>query len=725
METTKTRVQMNFSKNFELLPSFVNSQMKKNIIYVGSNNVSGYTNAGFGYIQNLLDNGNTVKFIPYLDDNESNEYEEIEKCIDIEISSPDLSIIHSIPELWDSLIKKHKIKSNKIIGRTVWEFEKVPEKWIKSINNSKVDIVSVPSSWNKEIFLKCGIKKSIILEPHIPLNRKYNLISFSDIIKKGIIYGNSNIDFNSYFKFYSISQFIRRKGIDDAIYAFCNAFKKEDNVVFLISTFLQNHGEKDQNEIDEYLQSILKKYKKQHPTVIYLKNKLTYDEIKSLHYHSNCYFSMTKSEGVGLPFLDAYQINKPILTTGYGGHVEYIKNNVDYIPYELNPVNSEIYRGCYLDNTYFWAQPNIEYAKEKLKYIVKHGSFLRNSISIETDNNLSILYIGQYGTSGYATAAKQYIANYVLNNIPISWEPLYFDSSELDNENYINILAKSTINKNIKYNTVIMHCTPDLWPEMLKTDKYKGKRKIGYTVWETDVLKPEWVSCINMMDEVWCPSTYNQKVFLKSGVIIPIKVIPHLFFKSKLPEKKYINIDGANKKYYTFYNISELNERKNIKDVLISFCEEFTNKQHVQLILKIHYKDYSTKNIEYCKNYIYNIINGYKNRPNIIPVYNNLNETEILALHSYGDCYVSLARSEGFGLTIFEAYKYGNDVIATGYGGHLDFLGDGHNGLVDYTLIDVKNMETFNSNYNHTNQKWAQPSIHHAKKIMRNMYNSQ
>jgi glycosyltransferase involved in cell wall biosynthesis len=245
--------------------------MKKNIIYVGANNVSGYANAAFGYIQNLISSGNTVKFIPYLDDKESNEYPEIQKCIGREINSPDLAVIHSIPELWEPLIRKHKIKANKIIGRTVWEFEKVPTSWIKSINDSSVDIVSVPSLWNKEIFLKCGIeKKPIILEPHIPINIKYNLISFSDIIKDSIIYGDSNIDFNSCFKFYSISQFIQRKGIEDAICAFCEAFKKDDKVVFLISTFLQNHGEKDQNEINSHFKSILKKYKQHHQDLFLL-----------------------------------------------------------------------------------------------------------------------------------------------------------------------------------------------------------------------------------------------------------------------------------------------------------------------------------------------------------------------------------------------------------------------------------------------------------------------
>jgi glycosyltransferase involved in cell wall biosynthesis len=528
---------------FDLLPSFVNSEMKKNIIYVGSNNTSGYTNAAFGYIYHLIENGNNVNFIPYLDDKESESYPEIQSCINNKISSPDVAIIHSIPELWDPLIKKHKISANKIIGRTVWEFETLPKKWVDIINHSQVNIISVPSVWNKNTFVKCGVVKTIIVEPHVLINKKYNLVKFSDLLKSSIIYGNQTINENA-FKIYSISQLITRKGVGDALNAYCTAFNNDKNVTFLISSFIKNHDKNDHNKIDEYVTSILKKYKN-HPQVIYLKNKLTYDEIKSLHYYGDCYFSMTKSEGVGLPLLDAAENNKPILITGYGGHLEYIKKNIEYVPYELKPVNSEIYKGCYLNDEYFWASPSIEYAAEKLKYIVKNKLFIDNIVSINSEEHSSILYIGQYGTSGYATAAKQYIANYVLNSVPVSWCPLYFDSSELDDNNYVNILAKSTINKKINYNTVILHCTPDLWPGFLESRKYDSKKKIGYTVWETNVLNPEWVKAINLMDEVWCPSTYNKKVFKESGVSIPIKVIPHLFFKSTLPSKKDVNIADA------------------------------------------------------------------------------------------------------------------------------------------------------------------------------------
>ena len=38
------------------------------------------------------------------------------------------------------------------------------------------------------------------------------------------------------------------------------------------------------------------------------------------------------------------------------------------------------------------------------------------------------------------------------------------------------------------------------------------------------------------------------------------------------------------------------------------------------------------------------------------------------------DCYASLHRSEGFGITMAEAMLLGKPVIATGYSGNLDFM---------------------------------------------------
>ena len=46
------------------------------------------------------------------------------------------------------------------------------------------------------------------------------------------------------------------------------------------------------------------------------------------------------------------------------------------------------------------------------------------------------------------------------------------------------------------------------------------KKVIGYTVWETETLPTDWVNYMNadFIDEIWCPTEYNKRVFEKSGV---------------------------------------------------------------------------------------------------------------------------------------------------------------------------------------------------------------
>jgi len=67
-----------------------------------------------------------------------------------------------------------------------------------------------------------------------------------------------------------------------------------------------------------------------------------------------------------------------------------------------------------------------------------------------------------------------------------------------------------------------------------------------------------------------------------------------------------------------------------------------------------------------------------------------MDRLELNALTSACDCYVSLHRAEGFGLTMAEAMALGKPVIATGYSGNMDFMTADTAALVGYRLEPLK-----------------------------------
>lgn len=343
--------------------------------------------------------------------------------------------------------------------------------------------------------------------------------------------------------------------------------------------------------------------------------------------------------------------------------------------------------------------------------------------------NIGVHYIGQYGTSGYASATRGTLYHYFTNNIPITWEPLYFDNSQLWDDNIHDIVVKSLINKQLPYfDTVIMHSTPDCWPNILRKNdiKFNNKILIGYCTWETNKLPNSWVQYINnCCNEVWCPSKFNAVTFKESGITNTIRIVPHVFLNNTLPSKqsvKLIDSNGNNvieSNKYTFYTIGECNNRKGILDTITAFCQAFTKYNNVRLIVKIHHRNYSPENVNVCKSKINSILKEYHNHADIICIYDNLSNKEMLALHSIGDCYVSLTKGEGFGLVSFDAFNYAKNIIITGYGGHIDYLGDKYPGLVSYDLKPVSNMELY-PHYTY-DQLWAVPNIEHCIYLMKNI----
>ena len=108
------------------------------------------------------------------------------------------------------------------------------------------------------------------------------------------------------------------------------------------------------------------------------------------------------------------------------------------------------------------------------------------------------------------------------------------------------------------------------------------------------------------------------------------------------------------------------------------------------------------------------LVHGVSDRPDIIVRNELLPAGDRLALVAAADCYVSLHRSEGLGLTMAEAMAVGTPVIATAYSGNLDFMPEG-----SALLVPAAEVEVGPGHYYPAKGHWADPDIDAAAGMMR------
>jgi glycosyltransferase involved in cell wall biosynthesis len=76
-------------------------------------------------------------------------------------------------------------------------------------------------------------------------------------------------------------------------------------------------------------------------------------------------------------------------------------------------------------------------------------------------------------------------------------------------------------------------------------------------------------------------------------------------------------------------------------------------------------------------------------RPDVRIIDGYVDATTLASTVAASDCYVSLHRSEGFGLTIADAMALGVPVVATAYGGNLEFMDSSNSTLVPSRLVPI------------------------------------
>jgi len=324
-----------------------------------------------------------------------------------------------------------------------------------------------------------------------------------------------------------------------------------------------------------------------------------------------------------------------------------------------------------------------------------------------------------FDNSGYAQASRGNILALHSLGVPITLSPVSFEKVRPDLGEEGKLL-ESLVNKEIDYNVVIIHTTPEFWAKK----KEAGKVNVGYTIWETSKLHPDWKGYINQnVQKVLVGSTFNVDVFKNSGVEIPIGVVPHGINMDEFEDVEPYEIGGISDDTYVFYSIFQWTERKHPIALVKAFWYAFQNpEEDVALVLKVYRGDYSDKEKQAIRETVKRLkhVTPMDYHPKMYLILDMLSNEEMLGLHARGDCYASLDRGEGFGLCPFTAGACGNPIIVTKFGGVTEYAKPYNSYLIDYTLTPVHGMPW--SPWYRGDQLWAEPDVLHGAERMRFVY---
>lgn len=258
----------------------------------------------------------------------------------------------------------------------------------------------------------------------------------------------------------------------------------------------------------------------------------------------------------------------------------------------------------------------------------------------------------------------------------------------------------------------LIHVNADGMPEFVRRmgeDYFRDRYTIGYWAWELGTFPSEWSSSFQWLDEVWVPSTFAQDSIARSAPV-PVVRVPHCLEESH-PSGRYdrdhfkLAVDD-----YLFLFIFDFHsyfERKNPLGLIEAFTRAFRANDKARLIIKCSRADYDPAG--------YQAMQTACRNANIQIIDKVLSRDELNGLMASCDCYVSLHRSEGFGLTVAEAMNLGKPVIATAYSGNTDFMTPMNSFPVQYDLIGI---DRDHGPYRQ-GQVWADPDTNHAAQLMR------
>jgi glycosyltransferase involved in cell wall biosynthesis/SAM-dependent methyltransferase len=241
---------------------------------------------------------------------------------------------------------------------------------------------------------------------------------------------------------------------------------------------------------------------------------------------------------------------------------------------------------------------------------------------------------------------------------------------------------------------------------------FKGRHTIALWWWEVGEVPSGWEAAFEHIDEVWVASRHIYDAIARTSPVPVVRVtmpvaMPRVVRRSRpqlgMPETGFV--------FLFVHDYHSTAARKNPVGIIDAFRRAFPPGSGAKLVLK-------SINAENLPHEHDRVVLAAGDHPDITLIDAYVSAGEKNAMIEACDCYVSLHRSEGFGLTVAEAMLLGKPVIATRYGGTMEFTTDETAYLVDWSPIAVGR----GAHPYPADGVWADPDIEQAAALMQEVF---
>lgn len=239
-----------------------------------------------------------------------------------------------------------------------------------------------------------------------------------------------------------------------------------------------------------------------------------------------------------------------------------------------------------------------------------------------------------------------------------------------------------------------------------------GKYNIAYWAWELPEFPDSWVPACAYFDEIWCPSDFVRESIAQK-VPLPVLTMPHAigFAAPATDGRARFNLPRDKFLFLVLYDLNSYSERKNPRAAIEAFRRSGLAGAQAALVIKVH-------NVRGNEADLAALQAAVADLPGTVLLTATLSRADLYALQAACDCYVSLHRSEGFGLAVAECMHLGKPVISTNWSATAEFVTRENGCPVDYKLVPL---ERSYGPYG-KGQHWAEADVDHAAAAMRRLH---